>query len=75
MSKVNEQVISKNEKTSVKCCKNVLQQKKPSDTLNNIHNEFVAMPLEKANGDFVFICQQFYTFDLIKKTWIRLEYK
>ena len=47
--------------TSCKYSKNVLQQqKKLLRTLDNIHNEFVITPNDKAIGNVAFICQRLF---------------
>ena len=36
----------------------MIQKKKPQETLNGIHNEFVVIPIDNANGNVAFICQR-----------------
>ena len=43
------------------------QQKESLCTLNNPYNEFVVTPIDKANGNVAFTCQQLYPLVLIKK--------
>lgn len=43
--------------TSAKHSKNMLHQKEPLVTLFDIHNEFVANPVNKASRSVAFICQ------------------
>ena len=47
--------------------KNMLQPKKPLETLNINHYEFAATPTDKANRNFTFICQWFSAFVLVKE--------
>ena len=35
--------------------------------MNDIHNQFVVIPIDKANGNVAFIYQQFHAFILIKE--------
>ena len=44
-------------KVSSKFHKSVLQQNKPLNTLNDIHNWFVVTQIDKANKDVEVICQ------------------
>ena len=61
--------------TSDKHYENVLQQKEPLNTLNNIYNEFFATPVDKTNGNAAFICQWFCALALIKDlSWFRSEH-
>ena len=43
-------------KTLVKPHNNVLMQKKPLETLINIHNKFVLAWIDKGNGNVAFFC-------------------
>lgn len=58
--KVDEKIKILPNNLSVKYHKNVSQQKKPSETLISIQNEFVVTPIDKTNGNF-------YTLLLIKE--------
>ena len=37
--------------------------------MNEIHNQFVVTPIDKANGNVAFICQQFYAL-VLYKNWV-----
>ena len=54
-------------KVSSKFHKSVLQQNKPLNTLNDIHNWFVVIQIDKANKDVEVICQWFYALVLVKE--------
>ena len=45
----------------------MLQQRKPLDTLNNVHNEFIVTPIDKANNNAAFFAKVLYALVLIKK--------
>ena len=55
---------------SVKYYKNLLEQKDPLDTLNNIRNEFVVIPTDRANGNDGFNSQRFYALFIKKRIHI-----
>ena len=64
MKKIN--ALSTNN-ASVKYHKNVLQQREPLNNSNDIHNEFVATQIDKANGIYAYICLVCYGLNLIKE--------
>ena len=52
---------------SGKYYKNVVQQKEPLHTLNNMRIEFVVTLINKANDNVALICQQFYVPFFVKE--------
>ena len=62
----NEKIKTSN-KTSSKFHKIALQQSNPLNTLNDIHNQFVVTPIDKASGNVACIYQWFYAHVLIKE--------
>ena len=60
INKVDEKVKTLSIEISSKLYKSVLQQNMSLNTLNDVHNHFVVTQVDEANGNVVFICQQFY---------------
>ena len=64
--KGNEKITLAN-KISSKFHESELLQNNLLNTLNDIHNQFVVTPIDKANGNVAFICQRLYALVLIKE--------
>ena len=67
VDKVDEKMKILCNKTSLKFHKSLNQQNSSLNILNDIQNQFVATPIDKANENVSLICQQFYVLIIIKK--------
>ena len=54
-------------KTTSNFYKSVLHQNNPLNISNDIYNQFVVIPIDKATVDVAYICQRFYALVLIKE--------
>ena len=72
INKVDEKIKAFSNKASSKMHKSV-QQNKTLNTFNDIHKQFVVIPINKANGNVAFICQWFYPLALTKELGLDLN--
>ena len=67
IDKVDKKIQILSNKISSKFRKSLLLQKNLLNTLNDIHNQFVVITIDKANENVAFICQRFYALVQLKE--------
>ena len=74
VSKQAEEKIANSKLTSTSKSTNSssLQDPQVKKTLQDIHNNSVINPIDKANGNAAIICKRIYALTLIKKPWLNV---